>query len=79
MLGTNTIKAIQLQEGYISDFHSTRFDIYSKGRGGSIPSSKGRIVGLSIKQTNKELIVIQEEVRGLKGAKGMLEQLMGVV
>jgi transcription-repair coupling factor (superfamily II helicase) len=40
---------------------------------------KGRIMGLSLKQTNKELIMVQDEVWSLKGVKAMLEQVVGAV
>jgi hypothetical protein len=32
-------------------------------------------MAISIKQTNKEFIFIQEEIRGIKQTKGTLEQL----
>lgn len=64
---------------FVSDPQSSFFETEVFQKIMAFVASKGRIVGLSIKQTNKELIVIQEEVRGLKGAKGMLEQLVGVV
>lgn len=35
----------------------------------------GRIMGISLKQTNKELILVQDEVRSLKAVKSLLEQL----
>ncbi len=40
---------------------------------------KGRIMGFHLKQTNKELIFVQDEVRGMKQTKGTLEVLLGVV
>lgn len=40
---------------------------------------KGRIMGISLKQTNRELIFIMEDVKGLKGAKAALEQVVTVV
>jgi transcription-repair coupling factor (superfamily II helicase) len=39
----------------------------------------GRIMGLSLKQTNKELILVQDDVRSLKAVKGVLEQVAGAV
>ncbi|MFN0217118.1 MAG: transcription-repair coupling factor [Saprospiraceae bacterium] len=39
----------------------------------------GRIMGVSLKQTNKELIVVQDDVRSMKAVKGLLEQLVGAV
>ncbi|MEY4202837.1 MAG: hypothetical protein RL013_540, partial [Bacteroidota bacterium] len=36
----------------------------------------GRVMGLSLKQTNKELILVQDELRGgLPAVKRLLEQL----
>ena len=40
---------------------------------------KGRIMGITLKQTNRELIFIMEEIKGLKGAKGALEQVVSIV
>jgi len=39
----------------------------------------GRVMGVSLKQTNKELIVVQDDVRSIKAVKGLLEQLVGAV
>jgi transcription-repair coupling factor (superfamily II helicase) len=36
----------------------------------------GRIMGVSLKQTNKELILVQDEVRSLKAVKSLLEQII---
>ncbi len=36
---------------------------------------KGRIMGISLKQTNKDLILVQDDIRGLKAVKSTLEQL----
>ena len=36
-------------------------------------------MGLSLKQTNKELILVQDDVRSLKAVKGVLEQVAGAV
>jgi long-subunit acyl-CoA synthetase (AMP-forming) len=41
-------------------------------------STKGRIMGLSMKQTNKELIFIQDEIRSVKAAKSTLDVLLGI-
>jgi hypothetical protein len=35
-------------------------------------------MGLHLKQTNKELILVQDEVRSIKQAKSTLEQLEAV-
>ncbi|GAB4495371.1 MAG: hypothetical protein OHK0019_24240 [Saprospiraceae bacterium] len=39
----------------------------------------GRIMGISLKQTNKELILVQDEVRSLKAVKSVLEQVVSAV
>lgn len=39
----------------------------------------GRVMGVSLKQTNKELILVQDDVRGIKSVKGLLEQLVGAL
>lgn len=39
----------------------------------------GRIMGVSLKQTNKELILVQDDVRSLKAVKSLLEQIITVL
>ncbi len=39
----------------------------------------GRIMGISLKQTNKELILVQDDVRSMKVVKGLLEQLVAAL
>lgn len=39
----------------------------------------GRVMGVSLKQTNKELILVQDDVRSIKSVKGLLEQLVGAL
>jgi hypothetical protein len=34
-------------------------------------------MGISLKQTNKELILVQDDVRSIKTAKSTLDQLVG--
>jgi hypothetical protein len=41
--------------------------------------AKGRIMGYHLKQTAKDFIFVQDEIRGMKQAKGTLETLVGVV
>lgn len=36
-------------------------------------------MGVSLKQTNKELILVQDDVRSMKAVKGLLEQLVGAL
>lgn len=42
-------------------------------------AERGRVQGISLKQTPRELIFIQEEVRGLKSCKAVLEQVGAAV
>ncbi|MBK6994333.1 MAG: transcription-repair coupling factor [Lewinellaceae bacterium] len=39
----------------------------------------GRVMGVSLKQTNKELILVQDDVRSMKAVKGLLEQLVAAL
>jgi len=39
----------------------------------------GRVMGVSLKQTNKELILVQDDVRSMKVVKGLLEQLVAAL
>lgn len=36
-------------------------------------AQKGKSVGLSMKQTNKELMLVADDVKGIKGVKRVLE------
>ncbi len=42
-------------------------------------TEKGRVMGLSFKQTNKEFILVQDECRSIKQAKSTLEQLVAMI
>jgi transcription-repair coupling factor (superfamily II helicase) len=42
-------------------------------------TQKGRVMGLSFKQTNKEFILVQDECRSIKQAKSTLEQLISAI
>jgi transcription-repair coupling factor (superfamily II helicase) len=39
----------------------------------------GRIMGVSLKQTNKELILVQDDIRSMKVVKSLLEQLVAAL
>ncbi len=39
----------------------------------------GRVMGVTLKQTNKELILVQDNVRSMKAVKSLLEQLAGAL
>ena len=71
------LKSGKLRCYFISDPQSSFFetDLYKKIL--QFISSKGRIMGLSLKQTNKELILVQDDVRSLKQVKSTLEQIIG--
>ena len=36
-------------------------------------------MGISLKQTNKELILVQDDVRSLKAVKSVLEQVISAI
>lgn len=38
-----------------------------------------RVMGISMKQTNKELILVQDGARGIKAVKSLLEQMVGAL
>jgi hypothetical protein len=40
-------------------------------------AQKGKNIGLGMKQTPKELILVADNVRGLKGVKAVLEAIWG--
>jgi transcription-repair coupling factor (superfamily II helicase) len=42
----------------------------------ALVQQKGRIMGISLKQTNKELILVQDDIRTIKQAKATLEQVL---
>jgi len=73
------LKGGKLRCYFISDAQSSFFETALYQKILQFMATKGRIMGLSMKQTNKELILVQDEVRSLKQAKSTLEQLVGVV
>jgi len=72
-------KAGKLRCYFLSDPQSSFFSTEHFQRIMDFLHKHGRIMGLSLKQTNKELILVQDDVRGLKGVKSVLEQVVGVV
>jgi transcription-repair coupling factor (superfamily II helicase) len=70
------LKGGKLRCYFISDPQSSFFETEQFKKTVQFIGSKGRIMGISMKQTNKELILIQEDVRSIKTAKSTLEQLM---
>lgn len=64
---------------FLSDPQSSFFETEQFQKIMGFIQQKGRIMGLSLKQTNKELIVVQDEVRSIKQAKSTLEQVISVL
>ena len=73
------LKGGKLRCYFISDPQSSFFETALYKKILQFVATKGRIMGLSLKQTNKELILVQDEVRSLKQVKSTLEQMVGAV
>ncbi len=73
------LKGGKLRCYFVSDPQSSFYETEQFHKIVQFIGEKGRIMGLHLKQTAKELIFVQDEVRGMKQAKGTLETLMGVV
>ncbi|MBK6933394.1 MAG: transcription-repair coupling factor [Saprospirales bacterium] len=73
------LKGGKLRCYFLSDPQSSFFETAQFDKIVQFVGEKGRIMGLSLKQTNKELIFVQDEIRSLKQAKATLEGLVGVV
>jgi transcription-repair coupling factor (superfamily II helicase) len=72
------LKGGKLRCYFISDPQSSFFETDLFKAIIQFVSTKGRIMGLSMKQTNKELIFIQDEIRSVKAAKSTLDVLLGI-
>lgn len=72
------LKGGKLRCYFISDPQSSFFETELFQKIVQFVGTKGRIMGLSMKQTNKELIFIRDEIRSVQAAKGTLEQLIGM-
>jgi len=72
------LKGGKLRCYFISDPQSSFFETELFKAIIQFVSTKGRIMGLSMKQTNKELIFIQDEIRSVKAAKSTLDVLLGI-
>lgn len=72
------LKGGKLRCYFLSDPQSAFFETEIFNRLVQFIGSKGRLMGLHLKQTNKELILVQDEVRSIKQAKSTLEQLDAV-
>ncbi|MEY3194925.1 MAG: hypothetical protein RIQ78_1022, partial [Bacteroidota bacterium] len=74
------LKGGKLRCYFLSDPQSSFFETDKFGKTMAFLQKHGRMMGVSIKQTTKELILVQDDVRGgLKGVKSLLEQLAGSV
>jgi len=74
------LKAGKLRCYFLSDPQSSFFETEKFQKIMAFLQKHGRVMGVSLKQTNKELILVQDDVRGgLKGVKGMLEQIVSAV
>jgi transcription-repair coupling factor (superfamily II helicase) len=73
------LKGGKLRCYFLSDPQSSFFetDLYNKVI--AFVAERGRIMGISLKQTNKELIFVQDEIRSIKQVKATLEQVLGRV
>ncbi len=62
---------------FLSDPQSSFFETDKFQKIMAFLQKHGRVMGISLKQTNKELILVQDDVRGgLKKVAGMLEQVI---
>ena len=73
------LKRNKLRCYFISDPQSSFFETEHFNKLVQFVGAKGRIMGINLKQTTKELILVQDEVRSIKQAKHTLEQLLKVV
>ncbi len=73
------LKGGKLRCYFLSDPQSAFFETERFNKLVQFIGTKGRVMGLHLKQTNKELILVQDEVRRIEQAKRTLEQLVGVV
>jgi transcription-repair coupling factor (superfamily II helicase) len=70
------LKGGKLRCYFVSDPQSSFFETELFRKIFQFVGEKGKPLGLSLKQTNKELIFIQDGTRTVKQAKNMLEQIM---
>jgi len=69
------LKGGKLRCYFISDPQSSFYETEHFQKIAQLVASKGRIMGISLKQTNKDLILVQDEVWSLKAVKSLLEQI----
>ena len=70
------LKGGKLRCYFLGDPQSSFFETETFNKIVQFVGAKGRIMGISLKQTNKELILVQDDVRSLKAVKSALEQVI---
>jgi transcription-repair coupling factor (superfamily II helicase) len=73
------LKGGKLRCYFVSDPQSSFYETEQFNKIIQFVGAKGRIMGYHLKQTAKDFIFVQDEIRGMKQAKGTLETLVGVV
>lgn len=73
------LKSGKLRCYFLGDPQSSFFETETFNKIVQFVGERGRIMGISLKQTNKELILVQDEVRSLKAVKSVLEQVVSAV
>jgi len=73
------LKGGKLRCYFVSDPQSSFYETEQFNKIIQFVGAKGRIMGYHLKQTAKDFIFVQDEIRGMKQAKGTLEVLIGVV
>jgi len=73
------LKGGKLRCYFLGDPQSSFFETAQFQKIMAFLQKHGRIMGISLKQTNKELILVQDDVRSLKAVKSVLEQVVGAV
>ena len=69
------LKSGKLRCYFVSDPQSSFYETAHFQKIAQMVATRGRVMGVSLKQTNKDLILVQDEVWSLKAVKGLLEQL----
>lgn len=70
------LKGGKLRCYFVSDPQSSFYETAHFQKIAQLVADRGRVMGISLKQTNKDLILVQDEVWSLKAVKGLLEQLV---
>ncbi len=74
------LKGGKLRCYFLGDPQSSFFETEKFQKIMAFLQKHGRVMGISLKQTTKELMLVQDDVRGgLKGVKGILEQVIASV